>query len=158
MIWNKPASPPRGYDPARFAKKDSMTEATAPANAQTTLYALMGEADGVRRLTRRFYELMDTLPGAAACRAIHPPSLAGSEQKLFEYLSYWLGGPQDYVEKNGHPMMRRRHFAAPIGPQERDGWLLCFRQAFIETVHDPVVTALVLPKVEALAMHMQNRE
>lgn len=133
------------------------TQGTEAPQAQTSLYALIGEADGVRRLTRRFYDLMDTLPEAAACRAIHPPSLDGSEQKLFEYLSYWLGGPQDYVEKNGHPMLRRRHFVAPIGPEERDGWLLCFRQAFIETVHDPVLTALILPKVEGLAMHMQNK-
>ena len=50
---------------------------------ETTAYARIGGEDGVRRLVRRFYELMDTLPEAASCRALHPPSLAGSEEKLF---------------------------------------------------------------------------
>ena len=39
-------------------------------------------------------------------------------------------------------MMRQRHFRALIGPLERDGWLICFRRAFDETLrhlHDPVV-------------------
>lgn len=133
-----------------------MTETTTQAT-EATLYERIGGERAIRRLTRRFYDLMDTLPEAAACRAIHPESLAGSEEKLFEYLTYWLGGPPLFVEKHGPPMLRRRHFPAPIGPQERDGWLLCFRQAFAETVTDPVLTALILPKVEALAMHMQNR-
>ncbi|MEW6254728.1 MAG: group II truncated hemoglobin [Pseudomonadota bacterium] len=129
-----------------------MTEAT-----ETSLYAQIGGERTIRRLTRRFYDLMDTLPEAAACRAIHPESLAGSEEKLFEYLTYWLGGPPLFVEKHGPPMLRRRHFPAAIGPSERDGWLICFRQAFAETVTDPELTAKILPKVEALAMHMQNR-
>lgn len=123
-----------------------------------TPYDRIGGEAGVRRLTRRFYELMDTLPEAAAVRAIHPESLAGSEEKLFEYLTGWLGGPPLFVDKHGPPMLRRRHLHAPIGPAERDGWLLCFRRALAETVEDDLVTALVLPQIEALAKHMQNRE
>lgn len=123
---------------------------------ETPYHRIGGEA-GVRRLTRRFYALMDELPEAAAVRAIHGPSLAGSEQKLFEYLSGWLGGPPLFVEKYGHPMLRRRHFAAPIGAAERDGWLLCFRRAFAETVDDPALAAAILPQVEALADHMRNK-
>lgn len=124
---------------------------------EISLYDRVGGEEAVRRLTRRFYELMDSLPEAAECRAIHPESLEGSEQKLFEYLSYWLGGPPLFVERHGAPMLRRRHFPAPIGPKERDGWLICFRQAFAETVPDASLRALILPKVEALAAHMQNR-
>ena len=122
-----------------------------------TPYERIGGQAGVRRLTRRFYALMDELPEAAPVRAIHGPSLEGSEQKLFEYLSGWLGGPQLFIEKYGHPMLRRRHFAAPIGPAERDAWLLCFRRAFAETVTDPVLATAILPQIEALAHHMQNR-
>ena len=98
------------------------------------------------------------LPVAKACRDIHPPSLEGSEQKLFEYLSGWLGGPPLYVSKYGHPMLRRRHFKAPIGPAERGGWLLCFETALAETVEDPALRATMLEPVRQLAAHMQNRE
>ncbi len=124
---------------------------------EITPYDRIGGEQGVRRLTRRFYELMDTLPEAAACRAIHPPSLSGSEEKLFEYLSYWLGGPPLFVQKRGAPMLRARHLGAAIGAAELEGWLLCFRKAFAETVADPELAAVILPRVEALALHMQNR-
>ena len=125
--------------------------------AAPTLYDRIGGEDGVRRLTRRFYAVMDTAPEAAACRAIHPESLDGSEQKLFEYLSGWLGGPQLFVERRGPPMLRARHLSAPIGAEETQGWLLCFRWALVDTVADVEVRAAILPQIEMLARHMQNR-
>lgn len=123
-----------------------------------TLYEAVGGDAGVRALTRRFYELMDTLPEAARCRAIHPPDLAGSEEKLYEYLTGWLGGPPLYTEKRGHPMLRRRHFDAPIGPAERDEWLLCFVQALEETVPSEGLRKIILEPVTRLAHHMQNQD
>ena len=88
---------------------------------------------------------------------MHPPSLAGSEQKLFEYWSGWLGGPQLYVAKYGHPMLRRRHFAAPIGPAEHDGWILCFTTALDEVVPNAALRAAIMRPVAQLAVHMQNK-
>lgn len=136
-----------------------MSDAAAPEETVPgqTPYELIGGDAGVRRLTRRFYALMDTLPEAAHCRAIHPESLADSEQKLYEFLSGWLGGPPLFVERRGHPMLRRRHLPAPIGPRERDGWMLCFRQAMVEQVEDEALRGFILERVEALANHMQNR-
>lgn len=123
-----------------------------------TLYEAVGGAPAVRALTRRFYALMDTLPEAARCRAIHPPDLSGSEEKLYDYLTGWLGGPPLYTEKRGHPMLRRRHFVAPIGPTECDEWLLCFEQALEETVPSEGLRKIILEPVTRLAHHMQNQE
>lgn len=122
-----------------------------------SLYERIGGEEGVRRFTRRFYEIMDKEPEAAACRAIHPESLEESEQKLFEFLSGWLGGPQLFVERRGAPMLRARHMTAPIGEQETREWLLCFRWALVDTVTDGELRAAILPQVEMLAKHMQNR-
>ncbi|CVI57219.1 group II truncated hemoglobin [Agrobacterium leguminum] len=123
-----------------------------------TLYEAIGGDATVRTLTRRFYELMDTLPEAARCRAIHPADLSGSEAKFYDYLTGYLGGPPVYVEKHGHPMLRRRHFVAPIGPAERDEWLLCFRRAMDETIENPKLREIIWTPVERLAFHMQNQE
>ncbi|QSZ57567.1 group II truncated hemoglobin [Rhizobium sp. ZX09] len=123
-----------------------------------TLYEAIGGDATVRALTRRFYQLMDTLPEAARCRAIHPADLSGSEAKFYDYLTEYLGGPPVYVEKHGHPMLRRRHFVAPIGPAERDEWLLCFRRAMEETIENPKLREIIWPPIERLAFHMQNRE
>ncbi|MBP1883631.1 globin [Sinorhizobium mexicanum] len=124
----------------------------------TTLYEAIGGDATVRALTRCFYALMDSLPEAARCRAVHPPDLSGSEEKLYEYLTGWLGGPPIYVEKRGHPMLRRRHFIAEIGPAERDEWLLCFTRALEETVAHPKLRAIILEPITRLAHHMQNKE
>ena len=119
-------------------------------------YDRIGGAAGIRRLTSRFYALMDSRPDAAACRAIHPPSLANSEQKLFEYLSGWLGGPPLFTDKHGPPMLRRRHLPARIGPEEIRGWLACFRQAWTDTVADTALGDEILPQIQALGEHMRN--
>ena len=137
-----------------------MTEARRGAEAPettATIYDRIGGEAGVRRLTGRFYALMDDLPEAAACRAIHPPSLAQSEQKLFEFLTGWFGGPQLFVERRGAPMLRQRHMIAEIGAAETEGWLLCFRRALAETIADAGIRDAILPQVEKLAHHMRNR-
>lgn len=124
----------------------------------TTLYEAIGGDQTVRALCRRFYELMDTLPEAKNCRAIHPPDLSLSEEKFYDYMTGYLGGPPVYVEKHGHPMLRRRHFVAPIGAQERDEWLLCFRRAMEDTVEHPKLREIIMVPVEKLAFHMQNQD
>ncbi|RWX78856.1 globin [Neorhizobium lilium] len=123
-----------------------------------TLFEAIGGENTIRALVRRFYDLMDTLPEAARCRAVHPSSLAGSEAKLLDYLIGYLGGPPVYVEKYGHPRLRSRHFGAAIGPQERDEWMLCFRRAMEETIENPKLRDIIWPPIERLAFHMQNKE
>jgi hemoglobin len=122
-----------------------------------TPYEALGGAPVLREFTQRFYALMDELPEAKACRDIHPKDLTRSEEKLFEFLSGWLGGPPLFTEKYGPPMLRRRHFPAKIGTAEADGWLLCFRQAWGEIMRDHKLGEALLPQVEALGRHMINQ-
>jgi len=123
-----------------------------------TLYQAIGGDPAVRALCRRFYELMDTLPEAARCRALHPADLGRSEEKLYEYLTGYLGGPPVYFEKYGHPRLRSRHFGAAIGPDERDEWIMCFRRAMDETIEHPKLREIIWQPIERLAFHMQNRD
>ena len=126
-------------------------------DAQISPYAALGGEAMVRALVARFYALMDILPEAAACRAVHPPSLVRAEEKLFEYLTGWLGGPPLYIEKYGHPRLRSRHFVAPIGTAEVEGWLLCFHQAWNEIVPPSLVADSILEKIDGLGWHMANQ-
>lgn len=128
------------------------------AGLKVTPYEAIGGEAAVRRFVARFYQLMDSLPEAAAARVIHPHSLADAEEKLYEYLTGWLGGPQLFTARHGAPMLRARHLRAPIAGGEIDAWLTCFRRAWAETVDEPLVTASVLPQIEKLARHMRNRE
>lgn len=126
-------------------------------SAPATPYALLGGEPAVRALVKRFYELMDTLPEAYAIRKLHPQDLAGSEDKLFMYLSGWLGGPQLYVEKFGHPRLRSRHLPFPIGGDEAAQWMLCMRQAMAEHIADATLRAKLDKALTDLAGFMRNQ-
>jgi hemoglobin len=123
-----------------------------------TPYELMGGESAVKQLVHRFYELMDDLPEAYAVRQLHPESLAGSEEMLFEYLSGWLGGPNLYIAKKGHPRLRMRHAPYAIGLKERDEWMLCMTQALTEQVNDEGFRQALLTQFSELASHMINSE
>jgi hemoglobin len=92
---------------------------------EATPYTLIGGETTVARLCQRFYELMETVPQFATIRALHPADLQSSRDKLFMFLSGWLGGPDLYVQNIGHPMLRRRHLPFAIGEAERDQWVAC---------------------------------
>jgi hemoglobin len=103
-----------------------MTEnETQPASP----FDLIGGESGVRALVERFYDLMELEPGYAVLRGVHGPDLASARDKLFWFLCGWLGGPQHFVERFGHPRLRARHMPFKIGIQERDQWLACMVQA-----------------------------
>ncbi|HQR50507.1 MAG TPA: group II truncated hemoglobin [Methylophilaceae bacterium] len=97
-----------------------------------TFYEVVGGEEGLRRLVKRFYEIMDSEPRAAGIRAMHKPDLSEANEKLFLFLSGWMGGPPLYVEKYGHPMLRARHLPFPIGESERDQWVYCI----VRAMHD----------------------
>lgn len=94
-----------------------------------TAYQRLGGEKPLRALVDRFYDLMDELPEAYETRKLHPADMSESRNKLFKFLSGWMGGPDLYVQEYGHPMLRRRHLPFAIGEQERDQWLMCMYQA-----------------------------
>ncbi len=97
-----------------------------------TAYELIGGEPGVRELVDRFYDLMERLDDVKELRAMHAKNLKGSREKLYLFLSGWLGGPDLYVRKYGHPRLRARHMPFSIGITERDQWIRCMNLAMDE--------------------------
>jgi hemoglobin len=126
-------------------------------DAQKTPYQNMGGEAAVRALVDRFYDLMDTQPEAWEVRKLHPQDLSGSRDKLFKFLSGWLGGPPLYQQEYGHPMLRRRHLPFPIDTRARDQWMLCMNQALDEQPIDPEMREAVRRAFAGLADHMRNQ-
>jgi hemoglobin len=96
---------------------------------QKTTYELIGGAEKLRELVDRFYDLMALDPAYAGIRAMHPEDLGSSGEKLYLFLSGWMGGPDLFVQQYGHPRLKARHMPFAIGISERDQWLQCMRQA-----------------------------
>lgn len=93
-----------------------------------TPYHLLGE-NKVRQLVKAFYKIMDEDPSANEIRTMHQASLSQVEEKLFEYLSGWLGGPQLYQEKYGTVCITSAHKLFTINNEARDQWLYCMNCA-----------------------------
>jgi hemoglobin len=127
-------------------------------NANVTPYEAIGGEAGIRTLVKRFYELMDELPEAYGIRKLHPEDLSGSEEKLFMYLSGYLGGPQLFVEKFGHPMLRARHMPFAIGKSEAEQWMLCMHMAMQECVANENLRTRIIEALNDLAHHMRNQD
>jgi hemoglobin len=115
------------------------------SNSPQTPYQILG-ADGIQHLVNTFYDIMDSLPDAAALRAMHAKDLAPMKQKLAEYLTGWMGGPPLYADKYGTVCMTTPHEPYPIGPAERDQWLLCMDKALQQTgASEELVEMLKVP-------------
>jgi hemoglobin len=120
-------------------------------------YQRIGGEEKLRALVLRFYQLMDELPEAYGIRKLHAEDLQGATDKLFKFLSGWMGGPQLYVDQYGHPMLRRRHLPFTIGAAEREQWLLCMNQALSEVVEDEALRQELSAAFAKVAEHMRNQ-
>lgn len=98
-----------------------------PWGAEATPYEQLGGEARVRELAEVFYALIDG--GSPVLRAMLPKDLAVSSQKLFEFLSGWMGGPALYWERHGHPRLRMRHVRFPIDDHAADEWSRCMDAA-----------------------------
>ena len=76
---------------------------------------------------------MELEPRYSELRASHGTTLDDARQKLFWFLCGWMGGPDYYQERIGHPRLRGRHLPFSIGIKERDQWVSCMDQAMQET-------------------------
>ena len=124
---------------------------------QQTMYALLGGEAGIEALTGRFYDLMELEPQYAELRAQHGETLDYARERLFQFLSGWLGGPPLYEQAHGHPRLRQRHFPFAVAMQTRNQWIACFAQALHESAVAPDLAEPLLLRLFALADWMRNQ-
>jgi hemoglobin len=122
-----------------------------------TPYEMIGGGAKVRALIDCFYELMDTVPEYYVIRKLHAKDLSGARDKLYSFLSGWLGGPPLYAQKYGHPMLRARHLPFAIGVAERDAWMACMTQAIDSVVEDEKLRQWLLAQLFKTADWMRNQ-
>jgi len=125
-----------------------------------SLYDLLGgEPEArhqIREIVEAFYAVMDQDIKAKTIRAMHPEDLTSSREKLFMFLVGWTGGPQLYVERYGHPFLRRKHLHFKIGEEERDQWIYCMTKAMFDLKIDETKIKTLLNALYPLADFMCN--
>ncbi len=132
----------------------SSSHQTHPENISP--YDALGGEERLHEMVERFYDHMDSLSETQSIRDMHAKSLKVSREKLFLFLSGWLGGPDLYIEKYGHPMLRRRHMPFSIGHKESQQWLLCMKKAMDDMSIDGDLRTTLDRSFHQTAVHMHN--
>ena len=137
---------------------DPISAATSATTDLDTPFAALGGEAGVRALADRFYDLMDLEPGYAALRDAHGPSLQDARDKLFWFLCGWLGGPQHYQERFGHPRLRMRHSPFPVDDLAIKHWLDCMKVAMDKVEMDNESRSFLWSYFVHTANFLKNKE
>lgn len=118
---------------------------SGPEDLESPFHVVGGRAV-VERLAARFYEVMERDEPALA--ALHRQSETGGidpvvKERFGLFLVGWLGGPQEYMQRHGHPRLRMRHAPVSVDEKMRDAWLRCMTRAMDDCgVCGPVRTFL----------------
>jgi hemoglobin len=97
-----------------------------------TPFALLGGEAKVIAIAKAFYDAMEAYEPALAAvhRSLEPGRVHPEVRAKFAlFLIGWLGGPQTYMEKHGHPRLRMRHAHVRIDEAMRDAWLRAMTRA-----------------------------
>jgi len=119
-------------------------------NAEDSVFARVGE-EGFERLVAAFYRQIpdDDILGpmyrasnrhGAESEQAH---MAAAEARLRDFLVFRFGGPPRYIERRGHPALRKRHFPFQLDQAARDRWMLLMNRALDEAGLDPEATAVM---------------
>jgi hemoglobin len=119
-------------------------------------YEILGKEDGVRALAVAFYEAMEELEEAESVRKMHAENLEVIQQKLFEYLNGWLGGPHLYQDKYGTICLTEPHQPYPIGAAQRDQWIACWDRALQKISAPDEFRAMTQEPIHRMANFLVN--
>lgn len=117
------------------------------------IYEALGE-EKIRALVRQFYKHVTEEPDL---RKLYPEKdLSGAENRLYWFLLHVFGGPHTYLEKRGHPMLRRRHFQWAIDQHLRTLWMDCMLRAMDTIEMETEIREALMSYFVKVANHMVN--
>lgn len=140
-----------------FTKQSTENKPNEAPSPEKTPYELIGAEQGTRALANRFYDIMAEETYTKPLYDMHPQPLDRIREVFFEFLSGWLGGPDLFVEKHGHPMLRKRHMPFPIDQDLRDQWMFCMNKALDLEIDNPLLREGLRQSLAQLASHMINK-
>lgn len=122
-------------------------------------YAQIGGREAVLRLSERFYDLMEEREPQLT--ALHERDENGkvsrrSRDRFGLFLVGWLGGPDDYVQQNGHPRLRMRHGRVLVNIAMRDAWLRCMNAAMLDCQVPDALRGFLEQRFYEVADFMRN--
>ena len=128
--------------------------AIAQSAAQSPFERLGGH-EVIRRITDRFYDLMDVDPAYARLRAMHAADLTPMRESLPSFLAGWAGGPRDWWEANPGKCMMGAHGGLRIDRETAGQWVEAMNQAIADAAPaDAAIGRAMAEALERMALGM----
>jgi hemoglobin len=109
----------------------------------------------LRRITDRFYDLMETDQAYSALRAMHAPDLTPMREALPQFLAGWSGGPRTWWETNPGKCMVSLHAPFGIDRTTAGQWADAMRHAIADVAPgDPTICEAMADVLERMARGM----
>ena len=80
----------------------------------------------------------------------------GRRDRFGLFLIGWLGGPQTYMERHGHPRLRMRHGHLKIDPALRDAWMRSMTTAMDELQISGEIRSFLAARLGEVAAFLRN--
>ncbi len=125
--------------------------------SERSVYEQLGEMPYFEALVDRFY---DGVEHDDVLAPLYPeaPDFTGARHRLTLFLAQYWGGPTTYNEERGHPMLRARHLPYPVGPLQRDRWLVHMTAAVEASDASDELQQELLAYFLRAAEHLRNDE
>ena len=123
--------------------------------SENNLVTVLG-VGGIERLVAAFYR---QTPGDDLLGPMYPAEdLAGAEERLRLFLVFRFGGPQDYLQRRGHPALRMRHAPFAVTQAARDRWMQLMENAIVECEFSEEVQGVLRGFLGNVATFLINRQ
>ncbi|GDX93471.1 hemin receptor [Planctomycetia bacterium] len=123
--------------------------------SENNLVTVLG-VGGMERLVAAFYR---QIPGDDLLGPMYPAEdLAGAEERLRLFLVFRFGGPQDYLQRRGHPALRMRHAPFAVTQAARDRWMQLMENAIEECGFSEEVQGVLRGFLGNVATFLINRQ
>ena len=119
----------------------------------------LGGRERVEAIAERFYGIMEqTEPELTATHPLDEQGriTAQTRERFALFLVGWLGGPQEYMRRHGHPRLRMRHRDVPIDSEMRDAWMRCMTRALEEVEMEEDTREFLQMRFAHVADFMRN--
>ncbi len=118
-----------------------------------TLYESIGDQN-LRLLVNSFYAKVFESPIIG--NLFNQTEAETIKDKQFRFLSQFLGGPLRYVEKYGHPRMRKKHLPHSINNDAKEEWLRLMKASINELDISENLKIALYNCFPGVARHMVN--
>ena len=121
---------------------------------ENEIFARIGP-EGITQLVAGFYR---QIPGDDILGPMYPADdLAAAEERLRLFLLFRFGGPQDYLQRRGHPALRMRHAPFAINQVARDRWMQFMETSIAECQFPDEVSEVLRGFLGHVATFLINR-